>query len=199
MTAFARSVSVRTLSVLVVLVVFLVAGGAANPNAHDPDVDVEALERRIHERVNAFRTEHGLPPLSWADSLRPLARIHSRDMAERDFFGHVNPSGEDVNDRARRLGLSCTRVLNDSTQTSGFGENLYWATGYHSYRDEFRNGSRVGRTYDWKSEAEMARGTVTGWIESPGHRANLLEARYTTESIGVVVREQKFYVTQIFC
>lgn len=172
---------------------------AQGPDAQGPDVDVRALERRIHRGVNAQRAEHGLPPLQWADSLRVLALVHSRDMDERSFFGHVNPSGGDANDRATALGLDCQRQLDEGQRIVGFGENLYAATRYESYREEYQNGRLVGRTYDWKTEAEMARETVTGWMNSPGHRANVLDARYAVEAIGIHVGDERFYVTQIFC
>lgn len=41
----------------------------------------------------------GLVPLESDEILRSVARLHSLDMAERDFFDHVNPDGEDPFDR----------------------------------------------------------------------------------------------------
>jgi len=39
---------------------------------------------------------------------------------------------------------------------------------------------------------------VTGWLKSPGHRANLLNARYKRIGIGIVAKRGYVYATQIF-
>jgi uncharacterized protein YkwD len=44
------------------------------------------------------------PPLAWNEQLVAAALAHSRDMAERDYFDHVDPSGGAVAQRARREG-----------------------------------------------------------------------------------------------
>ena len=51
-----------------------------------PSISVEALERRIHERVNEERKKHGLSSLTWNDALNRIARQHSMDMARRGYF-----------------------------------------------------------------------------------------------------------------
>lgn len=164
-----------------------------------PAYDVAEIERLIHERINSERTRRSLDPLSYADSLRRLGLIHSRDMAERGFFSHVNPDGEGVNDRAYRLGLTCERAIDERTTATGFGENLYRGTLFTRYRDIFQNGERLRREFDWKTEEDIARDVVGGWMDSPGHRANILEPLYATERIAVYVDGTDFFVTQIFC
>jgi uncharacterized protein YkwD len=153
----------------------------------------------VHEGINAERTDRGLPALTYADSLRRLGIVHSRDMARRGFFGHNNPDGEGVNDRASDLGLSCVRQLNERSTTRGFGENLYSGTLFTRYRDIIQNGERLRREFDWKTESEIANDVVQGWMNSPGHRSNILEKRYALEAIAVHVDGTDFFVTQIFC
>jgi uncharacterized protein YkwD len=46
--------------------------------------------------------------------LRCAARMHSRDMAERDFFGHVNQSGVGPEDRIRSAGYTTFRTAGES-------------------------------------------------------------------------------------
>ena len=174
-------------------------GATVRSDTGAPDVDVRALERSIHEEVNRVRRRRDLPELALADSMRELALVHSRDMAERDFFAHENPGGEGVNDRADRLGLTCARSLNDSTRIFGFGENLYSASLYESYRDRYRGDEFVGRSYDWKTPEQIVDGVVTGWMNSPGHRANLLDPRYRYEATAIVTSDDTFWVTQVFC
>jgi uncharacterized protein YkwD len=48
----------------------------------------------------------GLEPLEADDLLRAVARLHSQDMAERDFFDHVNPDGDDPFARMESAGFA---------------------------------------------------------------------------------------------
>ncbi len=45
-------------------------------------------------------------PLTMNGALRCAARVHSKDMAERNFFDHTNPDGEDPFTRMERAGYS---------------------------------------------------------------------------------------------
>jgi uncharacterized protein YkwD len=164
-----------------------------------PDYTAAGLERAIHDAVNAVRAERGLPRLEWADSLRVLARTHSRDMMDRDFFAHTNPSGEDVNDRGRRLGLQCHRALPDNVWAVGFSENLYEGSLYRRVQKRYRGDRLLERIYDWKPTDALATAVVQGWMNSPGHRKNLLSDVSRVESIGVVIEDRRFVVTQVLC
>lgn len=164
-----------------------------------PEYNLRAIEQAIHEGINAERTDRGLSPLTYADSLHRLGIVHSRDMARRGFFGHNNPDGDGVNDRATALGLSCVRQLDERTTACGFGENLYRGTLFNRYQDVFQNGQRIRREFDWKTASEIAADVVQGWMDSPGHRSNILEKRYATEAIALHADGTDFFVTQIFC
>src|SRR5690606_19186594 len=45
-----------------------------------------------------------LPPLNKDPLLAYVAYQHSQDMAQKRFFAHINPEGEDPNDRFRNHG-----------------------------------------------------------------------------------------------
>jgi uncharacterized protein YkwD len=47
-----------------------------------------------------------LPPLQLRPELRCAARLHSRDMRERNFFDHVNPDDEGPEERMRAAGAT---------------------------------------------------------------------------------------------
>jgi len=44
-------------------------------------------------------------PLQLSPALRCSARLHSKDMVERDFMGRINPDGDGPRDRMRRAGF----------------------------------------------------------------------------------------------
>lgn len=49
-------------------------------------------------------------PLAWSDALADAALAHSRDMAARDYFDHVDSSGRSVTQRATRAGYRWHRI-----------------------------------------------------------------------------------------
>ncbi len=190
----------RALLSLLLLALSLSAAQAQDTTPDPPALDAPTLERRLHDAVNRARTAEGLPALAWRDDLRRLARAHSRDMARRGFFAHVNPDGEGVNDRAARLDVPCTRpARDDGSRMVGLAENLAQSARYLSYQDRFVGGERVARTYAWRTTDALVRATVQGWLDSPGHRANLLHAVYQAHALGVAFTDTHAYVTHVFC
>jgi uncharacterized protein YkwD len=107
--------------------------------------------------INAERRARGLAPLVANARLGRAARSHAADMVARAFFSHVSPSGSSFADRLRHVGY--TRPC----AWSG-GETLAWGSG---------------------SLATPA-SRIRGWMNSPPHRAILLNATYREVGIGVV-------------
>lgn len=69
-----------------------------------------ANEHEMLSLINAERAKHGLHPLSYNETLSNSARLHSRDMAERDFFAHQCPSGSTPASRASKAGYKWAAV-----------------------------------------------------------------------------------------
>ncbi|NJP38318.1 CAP-associated domain-containing protein [Alkalicoccus luteus] len=74
----------------------------------------EEASALMFEVVNADRVEHGLDPLDWNDEVAEVAKAHSSDMAERNYFAHESPEGQSPFNRMREAGLNYSRA----------GENL---------------------------------------------------------------------------
>jgi len=159
-----------------------------------PTSDIDYIERRVHALVNEYRVENGRSALSYDTELVSIARGHSLDMAENDFFDHDNLRGMDPTDRAEAAGYSCYKIYG-SYYTEGLAENIWQGWLYDSI-------TYIGVVpyYNWLTQDEIAELAVDGWISSPGHRANLLEENYDREGIGVAIAaDDKVYITQDFC
>ncbi|MFC4247979.1 CAP domain-containing protein [Natribaculum luteum] len=129
------------------------------------------VELAIHDEVNEIRAEHGLDPLEFDEQLAGVARGHSEDMAENDYFSHTSPDGSTVGDRYADAGVSC----------QAWGENILY--NYHS--DE--------------SPEVAAQKSVEMWMNSDGHRENILSDRWDSQGIGVTVAaDGRLYATQNF-
>lgn len=66
----------------------------------------DSFEKQVFDLANAVRVREGEDPFEWCEDVALVAREHSKDMAERDFFSHDNPDGEDPFDRMENAGIS---------------------------------------------------------------------------------------------
>lgn len=64
-----------------------------------------AVHIELFNRLNTYRVENGLSPLSYSSTLQAAADAHCRDLWERDFFAHINPDGMNPGDRAVAAGF----------------------------------------------------------------------------------------------
>lgn len=117
--------------------------------------DLRAAEAATFCLLNHRRREHGLPPLARDRRIDAAARAHSRDMAARRFHAHESPDGTTPLERMRRAGWPVSRT--------GAAENIAWGAGGAS------------------TPAEI----VEGWMNSPAHRANILDPRLRTVGVGI--------------
>lgn len=125
----------------------------------------------IHARINQIRSDEGLHELGRSEELDEVAQYHSDDMAEEDYFSHTSPGGETLRDRYRLHSIGCAG-----------GENIF----------------RYMNNYGASPES-VEQNAVEGWMESTGHRENILRPRFSFEGIGVTYSGNEVYVTQNFC
>ncbi len=78
------------------------------PEKKDPQPasDIEALERKMVEMVNRERLKVGLRALQPDPALTKLARMKSRDMAERGYFDHTSPTYGSPFEMMKKFGVS---------------------------------------------------------------------------------------------
>ncbi|WP_435175397.1 CAP domain-containing protein [Halorussus sp. AFM4] len=167
-------------------------GGSGDGDTPLSELDRSRVEKLIHKYVNERRTEHGLGTLSFDTDLREIARYHSRDMAENDYFSHTSPDGETRADRYEKFGYDCRAYITDTRYYTG-GENI----AYTYYDTDVR---ADWGTVHYTNADDLAAGIVRQWMNSQGHRENILTEAWNNEGIGVyVTAEGKVYATQNFC
>lgn len=161
-----------------------------------PYIEPSSLEMRIHELVNAQRVQNGLSELSYDPFLADIARGHSWDMVQRNYFEHETPERVNARGRGDAAGYPCIRVIGRYTY-SGISENLFQGHRADSY---YTNAEGEVTSYVWSSQEEIAQRGVNGWMASEGHRKNILTSHFSYEGIGVAFSsDDKIYVTQNFC
>jgi uncharacterized protein YkwD len=158
----------RIAPLLAILVVVALAAAASTARAQAPaacpgasvplgGAVPAAVEGNINCLVNGIRLSQGLPALEPSVALQAIAQRHAGDMVTRRYFAHVSPSGGTVDKRARRAGYL-------SSPCWVLGEDLGWAP----------------------ASIASAQALVDAWMESPTHRAVILDPRFREIGIGLV-------------
>jgi uncharacterized protein YkwD len=158
-----------------------------------PAISIPDMEKRIHALINREREKHGLSRLTWDDALARVARGHSKDMAKRSYFSHDSPDGRDFSFRYLQQGMTCSIRIENTIYTGA--ENIALISLYRSIT------TINGAAYpDWYTGEQLAEAAVQGWMNSPGHRKNILTPHWLHEGIGVnISSDDKVYITQNFC
>ncbi|MCS7094140.1 MAG: CAP domain-containing protein [Candidatus Aenigmarchaeota archaeon] len=154
------------------------------------------LEQKIHLLINEERRKNNLKMLRWDENLANIARYHSKDMATKNYFSHKSLEGEDLEMRYKKFGYFC-RIPVGNLIYSG-AENILLNYIYHSYYYDPLTGEITG--YVFKSLDDVSYEVVEGWMNSEGHKRNILTPFFEREGIGVYISDDgKVYVTQNFC
>ena len=109
--------------------------------------------------LNGERQDAGLAPLAENAKLASAAIVHSQDMVDQQYFDHAGRDGTDPVHRIRSAGY----IPNVGAWT--VGENLAWGTGTLATPKEI----------------------VQAWMNSTGHRDNILRPTFKEIGFGVVV------------
>ncbi|MDE0265561.1 MAG: CAP domain-containing protein [Thaumarchaeota archaeon] len=145
--------------------------------------DASDIEHYIHQYTNEQRVLGGLEPLRHVTAIDDIAKAHSEDMAARDYFSHYTPEGLDQTARGERAGYGCTKNYG-TYYTHGLGENIFQYNG-------------IPRC---DNSSDVARYTVSEWMHSPGHRANIMDLAYDELGVGIAFDGRgSMYATQNFC
>lgn len=148
---------------------------AIMPNS---SVDPALFDAAVLHFTNQRRCAAGVAPLSADPSLRQAAKLHSEDMARLNFFSHTSPvpGRQQLPDRLKGGGASFMDAAENIAQRS----RLQMISG-RSF--EVRDRATCDFAYDGQkvqshSYSSLAKAFVQGWMDSPGHRKNLLDSRY---------------------
>lgn len=148
----------------------------------------DEVSREILAETNLIRKENCVEELKPDPGLAKVASTYALFLGTRHILRHEGPRGESVESRLRDAGIiDWDRV----------GENLEWQTVYRS-----RSYHEDGRLFvaSCYTPQEMAKEIVHNWMESEGHRQNLLDPNFTHMGLGIYMEQklEALYVVQIY-
>lgn len=134
-----------------------------------------AIEQEVFYLCNVAREKYGLSPLSWNEDAYCFTKLRAQDCFT--LYDHIRPNGEKWNSVYEDHGVFLYCIN---------GENLNQASN-----------CTAGHIADTLLMADMIFGS---WMDSPGHRENILKSTYTSVSISVLwsETEEVCYVAQNF-
>ena len=130
-------------------------GGCSGSNRLPSAQTLEQARTATLCLLNAERAAEGLPALVADARLTRAAQLHSDDMGNRHFYSHEHPDGLSPSARVYAQGLP--------RYGTTVAENIHWASGYRA------TPLRIMRE----------------WMDSPGHRENILRREVTHVGIGI--------------
>ena len=123
------------------------------------DTQPPSMAERFFAATNAQRTKAGLAPYWWHERAAKVAQARCDDMVTRDYFSHTTPDGmKGYTDELRKLSITSWILA---------GENLA-QNGY--------------------PEAEAVERSINTLMNSPTHRANILDTVFESCGIGYAQR-----------
>ena len=130
----------------------------ASADEHAPaGTNRPVVNQAIIEYTNQERTSRGLEPLTPDTTLTRIACWHNQDMIADGYFEHEDSDGRGPSDRVNREHRRLIGTVGENIRVGGAVEN-------GSSRQDRRE---IGKT------------SVERWMDSPGHRRNILKPRYT--------------------
>lgn len=81
-------------------------------------LNLSSARNEMLNLINAARQEHGLSAITLSAELNQVAQKHSQDMADNNFFGHINLQGQTPEDRRIEAGIKTPVGENLAKDTS---------------------------------------------------------------------------------
>ncbi len=145
---------------------------------------IETAENLVFLKTNPLRPV----PLKWNAELAHIARVHSQDMANRNFFSHDNPEGDGPTERAEKYGINVRTPMGGGVIQVGIAENI----------SQVPTGDVIGCGYVDSAE-DVATCAVSGWTTSPGHYSNMINSSSSEIGVGIAKSSSGvYYLTQDF-
>lgn len=149
-------------------------------------IDYPLLQAAIFYETNRERIKFNLSPFSHSPALEKAAAEHSWSMVRLNFFSHSSPvqGKRTLQDRLNGVGV----VNSSSAENIADVFGIEYISGKAVYSPEQNKGyfsyTLKGRPIENHTYVGLARNALEGWMNSPGHRKNILNPRYAFLGVG---------------
>lgn len=160
-------------------------------------VNFPLLQAAIFYATNEERKKAKLKPFEFQSEIEEVASGHAQDMVKYGFYSHTSQ-------------IRIKRTVLDRFHLEGLNPEYYGENICSTYGLQYQIGRKVNPpypsgvfTYAFTSKREVipphtylsfAKAVVKLWMDSPGHRQNILNPKFKSLGCGArVYREKNFY------
>jgi uncharacterized protein YkwD len=176
---------------------------AAQREIDPSNVDSNLLSAAILHATNRQRVSNGLPPVNHSERARRAAGMQARIMRDRGSISHDNPersSLKTLEDRAHAAGLKF-RFLAENVATA-FDRRYESGKPFYPRVEgdrEIVSYSPEGPPIPRHTYASFAQAVVQSWMDSDGHRKNLLSTEPEFMGASALPDSEKAPLRKFFC
>ena len=151
------------------------------------NIDYPLLHAAIFYVTNEKRIKHGLKALKFTLPLEIAAYNHSKRMVLKRFFSHNDPNSSKRRkpaNRARLAGIKNPKIAENITTSCA----IRYKAGRSAYKRSGRGNlsyTPKGRIIPWHTYLSFGENIVRQWMNSPGHRRNILSKKALQHGCGV--------------
>ncbi len=157
------------------------------PTTHVQSVEfLSAVEDRVVSMVNSEREKAGVSPLEKDSILVKTARYKSEEMGVHNYFAHKSPV-------TGYQGWDIAEKIFGFKRNGSFGENIWKLCMKEGTLEKYPD------YYDTFKAYVTAEKMMDSWMNSEGHKKNILNPDYKRIGVGVAVfSDLNSYATQVF-
>jgi uncharacterized protein YkwD len=163
----------------------------------DKNIDYRLINAAVFFVTNETRVKLGKKPLEYASQLETAAWTHAKRMVEKNFFSHTDATDAARRTPSQRGGLSgiknpaLAENINEYFGIKYKGGTSIWPVDRSQGIFSSSSGGPIIPNHTYLSLAEAL---VEGWMNSPGHRSNILSDNGLQMGCGVYFyRDTTFY------
>ena len=149
------------------------------------NVNTKKLTAAIFHETNVRRVRHGLRPVAYHGTLEVAAQLHADLMVRDNFFSHYHPKNKRFRtpvDRNRAVGVTNPFPAENIAVAIGFPYRSKQSV-YHRGNGRYSLTPR-GPIIPPHTYVGLARSVLTQWMNSPGHRRNILNPKAVSLGCG---------------
>lgn len=145
--------------------------------------------RDVFARINAQRVQRGLPPCTYNKTLEKAGQAHAEWMASNRRMDHLQPAPESFEEQRTCNHHPVNRAINAGYvrwDEVFFVERTSTGAIVHTKPDANNHvGEIIATGWDAGHPAMQTETIVTGWMNSPGHKKEILTTHYKEMGVGV--------------
>jgi uncharacterized protein YkwD len=161
------------------------------------NIHYDLLNAAIFYATNQMRITHGMDPFIYAQPLEEAAFMHASDMVRLHFFSHSNPYESEKKTFQQRLSMyGVEQGYRAENISEMFG--IRYEQGNSLIPPDTTGGDfrdfETGKLIPAHTYLSFAKALLEGWMNSSGHRANILNSKLIYLGCGARhYRNESFY------